>query len=47
MEEVLEDELKTQERRTGIPVESGENTLDTGMSTVPRPPSFQYDISAY
>ncbi|KAF4083197.1 hypothetical protein AMELA_G00137280 [Ameiurus melas] len=37
MEEVLEDELRTQERRTEKPVEPGENTQDTGMSTEPNP----------
>ncbi|MCI4383472.1 hypothetical protein PGIGA_G00026910 [Pangasianodon gigas] len=37
MEEVLEDELRTQERRTGTPVEPGENVQDTGMSTEPKP----------
>lgn len=37
MEEVLEDELRTEERRTEKPVEPGENTQDTGMSTEPNP----------
>lgn len=39
MEEVLEDELRTQERRTGTPVEPGENTQDTGRFTAPKPHS--------
>lgn len=49
MEEVLEDELRTQERRTGTPVEAGENTQDTGMSTEPkpqkRPPSLALSVA--
>lgn len=49
MEEVLEDELRTQERRTGTPVEPVENIQDTGMSTElkpqKRPPSLALGVT--
>ncbi|KAK3561932.1 hypothetical protein QTP86_019055 [Hemibagrus guttatus] len=45
MEEVLEDELRTQERRSGTPVEPGENTQDTGRFTAPKPHSLALSLT--